>query len=181
MKKSFLLRAIVMLGFAGAGMGQRKELALPSGYPYSAAFISTISAAPGHTELVVFPFRGAAYKIPLRSTSVPRTFGPDGKTLYGPCTPFPVGPARPDEAITVAWCKIDLKTGGTTPVPGTVHDFFPHGDRIPSAGLTRLFGSTRPIGNLQRYLCQPTRTHGWTSACLRTIRELLRPTMVVSS
>ena len=115
MKKSRLLLIIAALGFAAAGNGQRKELALPSGYPYGAAFISTISAAPGHTDLVVFPVSGSAFKIPIRSARGGFRYSPDGTALYGACTPHP-DPVRADEPPKVALCKIDLNTTTTTPV-----------------------------------------------------------------
>jgi WD40 repeat protein len=109
------LLIIAALGFAAAGNGQRKELALPSGYPYGAAFISTISAAPGHTDLVVFPVSGSAFKIPIRSARGGFRYSPDGTALYGACTPHP-DPVRADEPPKVALCKIDLNTTTTTPV-----------------------------------------------------------------
>lgn len=147
MKKVRLSHVIATLAFLAEGHGQHKALSLPDGYSYSAAFISTVSARPGHTELVVFPPHGAAFKIPIRSAGVPLTFSPDGKALYGPCTPILGDPVSPDEPVKIAWCKIDLKTGGTTPLPDTVQNFVPHrGGRIPSTGITRLLGLTPPDG-----------------------------------
>jgi hypothetical protein len=165
MKKRLLLTNAV-LGIAAATHGQQKEPVLPNGYPYSAAFISTISAGPGHTELVVFPLRGSAFKIPIRSASGGFRYSPDGRSLYGACTPYP-DPVRADEPIKVALCKIDLKTGDATPIP----DFVPHhGDGIPSVGLARLFGLTLPDGKPTE-ISLPADAHPWMDLSLSPDNE----------
>ena len=127
-----LPRAIAVVGLSAVAIGQIKESALPNDYPYSPAFISTISAPQGHTELMVFPINGKAFKIPLRSASVPQIFAPDGTALYGSCTPFR-DQERPGEATKIALCKLDLKTGDTSTVPGTAQDFVR--GRAPTSGV----------------------------------------------
>jgi hypothetical protein len=166
MKRSRMLYVIAGVGCLVAGDGQRKESSLPNGYPYSAAFISTINATPRQTELVVFPFQGAAFRIPLRSISVPRIFSPDGKALYGPCTPLQEDVVSSDGPIKIASCKIDLKTGSTTLVPGTVHDFVPHHeDGVPSTGHARLFGLSLSDGK-PREITLPADPHPWMDVSL---------------
>jgi WD40 repeat protein len=115
MKKFQLWLIIAGIEFAAVGRGQRNELAVSTGYRYSAAFISTTGTA-GHAELVIFPLRGKALKIPIRSAGGPFSYGPDGKTLYGQCTPDPVGPRDP---VKIALCKIELKTVTKTAVSGS--------------------------------------------------------------
>lgn len=46
----------------------------------------------------------------------------------------------------MAWCKVDLKTGDPTPVPGTIHDL--HDTRSQSDGRLRLFGLKPPDGKV---------------------------------
>src|SRR5437016_4117533 len=113
MRRTRILQTTAILGLASAG--QLKESALPRDYPYCPALISTISASPGHTELVVFPSYGKAFRIPIRSVAGV-FFSPNGKALYGACTPYPaIGNTR----LEIATCKIDLKTGSTMPLPGS--------------------------------------------------------------
>jgi len=162
---------IAVLTCIAAGNGQHQAWAPPSGYPYSAALISTITNPPGHTELVVFPLRGKAFTIPIRSASVPRTFSPDGTALYGACTPSSEGSESAAGPIKIAWCKIDLKTGGTTTVPGTVQDFVPQsGDRTGSGDLTSLFGLTLPAGN-PKVILLPAEAYPWMDLSLSPDNE----------
>ncbi len=84
-------------------------------YAYVPSFISTTSA-PGYTQLVAFPPRGEPRKIPIRNSGPPFAYSPDGTALYGQCTPYP---SKGSEPLEIAFCKIDLKTGSTTPVPGS--------------------------------------------------------------
>src|SRR5215471_8252010 len=79
-RKSRLLLMVAVLGAAAAAHGQHKKSALPSGYPYSAAFLSTISTPPGRTELLVFPVCGRAFKIPIRTASGGFRYSLDGRT-----------------------------------------------------------------------------------------------------
>lgn len=152
MKKAQLLWVTAVLGLAVVAHGQ-KERGIPTDYPYSPAFISTISAPPGHTELVVFPLSGKAFKIPVRSASSV-VFSPDGKALYGACTPYPT---EADEPIKIASCKIDLKTGTTTPVPGSVHVF-----RAPvSNSKDRMFGFSLPEGKPTTIFLRQQDNHPW--------------------
>lgn len=110
---------IVLLGMVVAMHAQIQDPGLPRNYAFRPAFISTISAPEGHTELVIFPLSGKAFKIPIRSAK-PFAFSPDGKALFGGCTPDPV---RPDDPIQIDLCRIDLTTGNTTPVTGSLHPF----------------------------------------------------------
>jgi hypothetical protein len=166
MKKEHLLRIVAILGIAAVALGQHKESVLPNGYPYCVAFISTISDRPGHTALVVFPLHGSAFKIPMRSASGGFRYSPDGKSLYGACTPYS-DPVRADGPTTVALCKIDLQTGDVTPVP----DFVPHhGDGIPSVGLARLLGLTLPDGQPTE-ISLPADAHPWMDLSLSPDNE----------
>src|SRR5260370_11003581 len=103
MRKARILQTMAVIGIVSAG--QLGEPALPRDYPYYPAFISTISAPAGHTELVVFPLHGKALRIPIRSAAGV-FFGPNGKALYGACTPYP---AIGDAPLQIATCKVDLK------------------------------------------------------------------------
>jgi hypothetical protein len=153
MKKIPLRLIIAGIGLAAAVRGQRNQLAVSSDYRYSAAFISTIGT-PGHTQLVIFPLRGKALKIPIRSGG-PFAYGPDGKALYGQCTPDPV---RSDEPVKIALCKIELKTVTKTVVSGSTglyaRDFAisNQGDRIFISGYRKDQDSPRQQIPVQRYL-----------------------------
>ena len=48
-------------------------------------------------------------------------FSPDGRALYGSCTPYR-DQEKDGDPIRIAGCKVDLYTGATTTVPGTVQD-----------------------------------------------------------
>lgn len=157
--KTRLAYTVAAFGFAAAGYGQRATPALTSNYPYSPALVSTIST-PGHPVLVVFPLHGAAFKIPVRSIFGSIEFSPDGKALYGLCEPSP-NPASANGTSRIVWCKIDLKTGDTTVVPGVAQDSASHnGGRIPSTGVTHLFGLTPPDGEPRR-IPLPADGHPW--------------------
>jgi hypothetical protein len=164
MNKGHLQRITVVLACAVAGYGQHKNPLLLAGYRYSAAFISTISAPPGHAELVVFPLHGKAFKIPIRSAGGGFLYALDGKALYGSCTPYP-------DNANPALCKIDLYSGDVTPVPGSTG---PHiggpgsmslsasGDRIFFTGLDRLFERTLPDGMIKTKMIFPQADkHAW--------------------
>jgi WD40 repeat protein len=169
-KKLRLPYIVAVLPLISAGHGQHHESAAPSAISDRAAFVSTISTSPGHLELVVFPLQGEAFKIPIRSVAVPLTFAPDGKALYGPCTPSG-DLASPDEPIKIAWCRIDLRTGGTTPVPGSTRELVPpRRDFIPSRGLVRLFGLTQPDGK-PREISLPADGHPWLNLSLSPDNE----------
>ena len=139
---------IATIGLAAAGRGQGTELAVSVDYRYSAAFISTISAPQGHTELVAFPLRGKSHQIPIRSASGPFVYSPDGRALYGQCTPDPV---RAGDPVKIALCKIDLNSGHTTAVPGSsgLYAFnfavASNEDRILVAGVQRVGGDIRGL------------------------------------
>jgi len=161
MKRIQVPLIIAGIGLAAVGRGQRNDLAVSTDYTYSAAFIS--STAPGHTELVIFPLRGKAVKIPIRSAGGPFAYGPDGKTLYGQCTPDPAGSGDP---VKIALCKIDLKTVTKTAVSGSAGLYARdlaisnQGDRIFVSGYRRdgdkwgLFEIAIPGGALRQVLQQ---------------------------
>jgi hypothetical protein len=144
MRKARIVQTMAVLGLASVAQGQRDDGVFPNDYPYRAAFISTVSAPTGHTELVVFPFRGTAVKIPIRSIAAPLCYGPRGTALYGQCTPFNEGP---DEPIKFALCKVELNTNTTTPVPGSTglyaYDLALSNaeDRVLVSGHRRPYGS----------------------------------------
>lgn len=162
--KSRLSYIVATIILAAAIHGQHNESAVPNGPSDRAAFISTIGAGPGHLALVVFPLHGAAFKIPIRSIGVPLAFGPDGKALYGPCTPPSGDVVSPEEPIKIALCKTDLKTGLTTPVPGTAQDFVPRREDA-ATGLVHLFGLTQPDGK-PRAISLPADAHPWMNLSL---------------
>src|ERR1039457_2552782 len=167
MRRARILHTMAVLGIASAG--QLKEPALPREYPYCPAFISTISDPPGHTELVVFPSHGKAFRIPIRSAAGV-FFSPNGKALYGACTPIP---AIGDAPIKIAPCKIDLKTGRTTPVPGSkaLHGYYASAvsnneDRMVFLGFERLVELTLPDGKIRTISIQGADKHLWTHLSL---------------
>ena len=155
-----LLWFVMVAGLIAAAAGQCRGWELPDDYPYRPAFISTAHARPGHTELVVFPISGEAFAIPVSSASGPFAYGPDGKSLYGQCTPYS---SNSDEPVTVALCKIDLTTGRTAVVPGSrgVHinslAVSKHEDLVVLSGMQRLdnkavyglFEISIPSGNVR--------------------------------
>jgi WD40 repeat protein len=171
MKHPRLWFALIVLGLTLALDGQRKEEDLARVYPYRPAFISTISARPGHTELVVFPLDGKAFKIPIHDAAGPFAYSSDGKALYGKCTP---DLGTPDEPIKVALCKIEFNPTRQSTVPGStglgVGDIAisGHQDKILVAGAYRtglnvlrgLFELSLPSGAVRQLL----REQGPTSA-----------------
>jgi hypothetical protein len=112
--KNALLCMIAAVAATWMGFGERKEFSLPRAYAYSPAFISTISS-PGHAELVIFPFYGKAFEVPIRSASGGFQFSSDGTALYGACSPRSPESAS-DERPRIALCRVDLYAGTTTPV-----------------------------------------------------------------
>jgi WD40 repeat protein len=163
MNKSCLAYVIGLLTFAIAALGEHKDSA-PLDYPYSAAFISTISAPAGHTELVVFPMRGKAFKIPIRSANA-TTFSPDGRALYGMCTPYR-DQEREREPVKIVLCKIDLYRGSTTPVPGIAGDHVPHlANNVLSSAPLLILGLTLPDGN-PTSISLPKDGYPWTHLSL---------------
>jgi hypothetical protein len=170
MKKLRLPYLFAVLTLAGAGRGQHIEPTASGDYSYSAALISTISSRLGHIELVVFPLQGPAFRIPIRSAGVPLTFSPKGEALYGPCTPDARDRMSLNEHTKVAWCKIDLETGNTTVVQATVQDLSRDVYRVPSTGLTRLFGLTLPEGELTA-ISLPADGHPWMDLSLSPDKE----------
>jgi WD40 repeat protein len=96
--------------------------------------------------------------IPVRTASGPFTYSPDGKALYGQCTPYP---AEANKPLAIALCKIDLKTGNTTPVAGTQHAF---GSDTYSRHrvFDRLFGLTFPGPELRTIRLQQPDMRPWT-------------------
>ena len=128
---------------------------MPRDYPYSPAFISTISAPEGHTELVVFPLRGKAFKIPIHSASGNFTYSPDGKSLYGQCNPF-------EDATKIALCKVDLQTARTTPVPDSWNPLRSAVSNRPDRIVDRLYGLTFPDGKFTTILLQHPDKYRWT-------------------
>lgn len=109
-------RIVAVLGTAIVTYGQPRQskgAEAWNDYPYSAAFLSSNGGFPPHMEVVVFPFIGKAFKIPIWPARA-LTFSPDGKALYGVCKPYP------DEPTTTSLCKIDLTTTGTTFVKGSI-------------------------------------------------------------
>jgi hypothetical protein len=119
---------IVAIAVAVTAYPQDKGPVLPQNYPFRPAFVSSLS---GHNELVVFPFNGRAFKIPIRSASGPFSYSADGRALYGACTPYP-------DNKKLAVCKVDLLTGSTTPVPGS-------GGTIAATGIAIASGSQRVL------------------------------------
>jgi WD40 repeat protein len=142
-------------------IAQRNELAVSADYRYSAAFIS--ATGTGHTELVMFPLRGRAVRIPIRSAGGPFVYGPDGKALYSQCSLDPVGSGGP---VEIALCKIELRTliktaiSGSTGLYATNFAISDQGDRIFVSGYRRdqdtcgLFEIAIPGGAMRQVLGQ---------------------------
>ena len=86
--------------------------------------------------MIVFQAHGKTSKIAIHSASSPFTYGPDGTTLFGPCTPEPAAPNDPPQ---IAICKVDLKTGKTDTVEGTVHAIRRANGSHVDQSLLRLF------------------------------------------
>lgn len=167
MRRHRLPSLLAAYGIAAAAHAQPNDLALPKEYPYRPAFISTISAPLGHTELVVFPIIGKSFRIPIRTASQPLAFSPDGKALFGPCTPEPAGA---DEPIQIGRCRIDLMTGSTTVVAGSLHPFRDDVANFKRDFFDRVLGSTPQMANQRRYSCSILRsTPGSTLAWLRMV------------
>jgi hypothetical protein len=158
MRRHRLPSLLAAYGIAAAAHAQPKDLALPKEYPYRPAFISTISAPWGHTELVVFPMIGKSFRIPIRTASQPLAFSPEGKALFGPCTPELAGT---DEPIQIGLCRIDLMTGGTTPVAGSLHPFRDDVANFKKDFFDRALGFTFPDGEPRTILMQHPEKHPW--------------------
>jgi WD40 repeat protein len=160
MKNKCLRCIIAVTGLADVAGGQQRDVIVRADYPYVPAFISTTSS-PGHTQLFLFPWRGGPSKIPVRTATGPFAYSPDGKALYGECTP------DPDDNTKFALCRIDLKTGIATPLAGSIGLYglniavSPHEDCILVAGVLRrdkdvrgLFELTLPSGKIRTILLQ---------------------------
>jgi hypothetical protein len=160
------LCVLTVLGITWVGFGQRKDSSLPRAYAYSPALISTISS-PGHTQLVVFPFYGKSFDVPIHSASGGFVISSDGGALYGSCAPRS-GDGGADDRPIIALCKIDLRARTATPIPGSsglrVYSFAvsSHEDRILFSGADPqmddafgLFELTQPEGKVRKILPQP--------------------------
>jgi WD40 repeat protein len=169
MKNICLRRIIVVAALAAVASAQQRHDILRLDYPYVPAFIST-TASFGHTQLFVFPLHRQLSKIPVRTASGPFAYSPDGKALYGQCSP------DSNDYTRIALCRIDLKTGIATPLPGSIGVYAghfavsPHEDCILISGLLRrdtdtrgLFELSLPGGKLRTLFMQDERlTHsGW--------------------
>jgi hypothetical protein len=99
--------------------------------------------------------------VPLRSASGPFAYSREGGTLYGQCTP------DLDRNTQVAVCRIELKTGLTSPLPGSIGPYAwdiavsPKGDCILISGLHRgdkdargLFQLRLPSGEVSTILLE---------------------------
>jgi len=158
MRRHRLLSLLAAYGIAAAAHAQPKDLALPKEYPYRPALISTISAPWGHTELVVFPIIGKSFRISIRTGSQPLAFSPDGRALVGPCTPDPV---RADEPIQIGLCRIDLVTGSTTPVDGSLHPVRDDVANFKKDFFDRVLGFTSRDGQPKTIVMQHPEKHPW--------------------
>jgi WD40 repeat protein len=117
--KGFHIPLATILGLATIAYGQSHQPKIPADYPYCpAAVVSTNDGI--HRELRVFPFSGKAFTIPVRALSA-ATISPDGRALYGACTPYR-DQEKDGDPIRIAACKLDLYTGATTTLSGTVRD-----------------------------------------------------------
>jgi hypothetical protein len=132
--------------FALAAMGyaqQPYESKLPADYPYCPAYVSMSETL--HRELTVFPWRGRAFNIPIRSLAAV-TFSPDARSLYGPCSPDRER-EKEGEAIKIAICQVDLYTGDTLPIQGTAH-LLSRDRGKPRSLVVTMFALTPPDGKL---------------------------------
>jgi hypothetical protein len=170
MKNKWLRCIIAVTGLAGVAGGQQRHVIVRPDYPYVPAFISTTNS-PGHTQLFVFPLRGGPSIIPVRTAGAPFAYSPDGKALYGECTP------DPDDNTKFAMCRIDLKTGIATPLAGSIGLYglniavSPHEDCMLVAGVLRrdkdvrgLFELTLASGKIRTILLQgePSIRSAWS-------------------
>jgi len=170
MKNKCLWCIIAVTGLTDVASGQQRQVIVRPDYPYVPAFISTTNS-PGHTRLFVFPLRGESSIIPVRTASAPFAYSPDGKALYGECTP------DPDDNTKVALCRIELKTGIATPLPDSIGLYAlnlaisPYEDRILVSGLLRrdkdirgLFELTLTTGKIRVILLQsePSIRSAWS-------------------
>jgi len=113
-------RAVILVALI-AGANWVRALQPPS-YQYSAAFLSTNHASGDAQKLVVFPFEGEAFSVPLPLAVDAFAFTEDGKTLYGAVwyRKTPADPATP------GLCKIQFNPTRASFVAG-------------SAGLTQIY------------------------------------------
>ena len=158
MRSTAYLRLLAALGITAAANAQTDDSGLLKGYAYRPAFISTISAPWGHTELVVFPIIGKSFRIPIRTASQPLAFSPDGRALVGSCTPDPV---RADEPIQIGLCRIDLMTGSTTPVDGSLHPVRDDVANFKRDFFDRVLGFTPRDGQPKTIVMQHPEKHPW--------------------
>jgi len=113
-RKAELWQVVVSLGLISASLGQNDGFMFEL-YPYHPALISTTGPSLGHTNLLVFPLHGKAYKTPIHSLAGPFAYSPNGKAIYGQCTP----PAGSTETDLIALCRLDLETASTSPIRGS--------------------------------------------------------------
>lgn len=117
--QGFHLQLTAILGLATIAYGQSHQPKIAADYPYCPAAVVSMNDGI-HRELKVFPLSGKAFTIPVRTVSAAH-FSPDGRALYGACTPYR-DQEKDGDPIRIATCKVDLYTGATTIVPGTVQD-----------------------------------------------------------
>jgi WD40 repeat protein len=156
---------LLLAVFGWASMrGQHDDLSAHKAHAYNAAFIDTISR-PGHTQLAVFPFNGEPFLVPIRTASGPFAYSPDGTALYGQCS------LDSDYRTKIALCRIDIKTGLTTPLPGSTGLYARdiavafHEDIVLVSGVLRRDKTTRgvfelsiPSGKIRTILLQDGRS-----------------------
>ena len=140
--QGFHLQLSAVFGLATIGYGQSHQPNIHAGYPYCPAVVSTNDGI--HHELRVFPLSGKAFTIPVRTLSG-AVFSPDGRALYGACTPYR-DQEKDGDPIRIAICKVDLYTGATTTVPSTVQDLVRCGPKI-ALQIDRVPALTFPDGN----------------------------------
>jgi hypothetical protein len=142
------LRAFALTGLVIMARAQEGRAVVSADYPYIPAFVSTVSAAPGHTEVVAFPLRGAPSKVPVRTASSPFAYSPAGDAIYGQCSP------DSDAGARVALCRIELKSGLRSTLPGSIGLYAgdiavsTHEDCILVSGVLRGESDTRGVFKL---------------------------------
>jgi len=80
-RKSRLWLMVAVLGTAAAARGQHKESALLSGYPYTAAFLSTISTLLVARSCLYFQFAEEHSRFPSGRRAGGFRYSLDGSTL----------------------------------------------------------------------------------------------------
>jgi WD40 repeat protein len=177
--RNLCLGLIAVAGSVAVVYGQQSHVIIRADFPYAPAFVSTTTAAVGHTELVIFPLIGGPSKIPIRTASGPFAYSPDGKALYGQCSTTDSG--APNDNVRIVLCRIELKTGVATPLPGSIGLYArdiavsPRQDCILVSGVLRRGKDTRGLfelsltsGKIRTVIAQnqrPTRSD-WTYVSL---------------